>query len=123
MRLLPILRVAISLTEGNQAAVQIGNDADGGAEKEATVVTSGGQYSSSLSCDRLSGRLIRLGNLTITAGYFTSDPSGYLAEGKAAVESDKAGYNYMVAESYHNAGRSGARRPGGQCESCFDRGG
>ena len=35
--------------------------------------------------------------LTAYAGYFTSDPSGYLAEGKAAVESDKAGYNYMVA--------------------------
>ena len=37
--------------------------------------------------------------LTAYAGYFTSDPSGYLAEGKAAVESDKAGYNYMVAEA------------------------
>ena len=32
----------------------------------------------------------------ISAGYFTSDPSQYLAEKKAAIESDKAGYNYMV---------------------------
>ena len=35
----------------------------------------------------------------ISAGYFTSDPSQYLKEGKAAVESDKAGYNYMVADA------------------------
>ena len=85
-------------TEGNQAAVQIGNDADGGAKKEATVVISGGQYSapSHVTAVRAADQT---GNLTITAGYFTSDPSGYLAEGKAAVESDKAGYNYMVAEA------------------------
>lgn len=35
----------------------------------------------------------------ISAGYFTSDPSQYLAEKKAAIESDKAGYNYMVADA------------------------
>ena len=37
------------------------------------------------------------GTLTITGGYFTSDPTAYLATGKAAVESDLAGYNYKVA--------------------------
>ena len=36
------------------------------------------------------------GTLTITGGYFTSDPTTYLATGKAAVESDLAGYNYKV---------------------------
>lgn len=34
----------------------------------------------------------------ITSGYFTSDPSEYLAGNKIAVESDKAEYNYMVSE-------------------------
>lgn len=33
----------------------------------------------------------------VTKGYFTSDPTAYLATGKAAVESDLAGYNYKVA--------------------------
>lgn len=37
------------------------------------------------------------GTLTITGGYFTTDPTAYLATGKAAVESDLAGYNYKVA--------------------------
>lgn len=37
------------------------------------------------------------GTLTITGGHFTSDPTAYLANGKAAVESDLAGYNYKVA--------------------------
>lgn len=37
-------------------------------------------------------------SLTINSGYFTSDPSAYLATGKTAVESDLTGYNYMVAD-------------------------
>lgn len=35
----------------------------------------------------------------IYSGYFTSDPSAYVAEGKAAVASDKSGYAYMVTDS------------------------
>ena len=35
--------------------------------------------------------------VTVSGGYFTSDPTAYLATGKAAVESDLAGYNYKVA--------------------------
>ena len=35
----------------------------------------------------------------ITGGYFTSDPSAYLAEGLVAVESDEPGYNYMVTDA------------------------
>ena len=38
----------------------------------------------------------------ITGGYFTSDPSAYLAENMAAVQSDKEGYTYMVAEAGEN---------------------
>lgn len=37
------------------------------------------------------------GSITISGGYFTTDPTAYLATGKAAVESDLAGYNYKVA--------------------------
>ncbi len=33
----------------------------------------------------------------INGGYFTADPSAYLAADKAAIASDKAGYNFMVA--------------------------
>ena len=38
------------------------------------------------------------GTITISGGYFTSDPTAYLANGKAAVESELAGYNYKVAD-------------------------
>lgn len=34
----------------------------------------------------------------ISGGYFTTDPTAYLATGKTAVESDLAGYNYKVAD-------------------------
>ena len=38
-------------------------------------------------------------DVTISGGYFTSDPSEYVAEGKVAVESDEPGYNYMVTDA------------------------
>ena len=34
--------------------------------------------------------------VTITAGYFTTDPSAYVADGFAVLKSDKAGYDYQV---------------------------
>ena len=37
-------------------------------------------------------------SITVNGGYFTDDPTPYLAEGKAAVESDVAGYNFMIGE-------------------------
>lgn len=36
--------------------------------------------------------------IAISGGYFTTDPTAYLATGKTAVESDLAGYNYKVAD-------------------------
>ena len=42
-------------------------------------------------------------NIVISGGYFTADPSAYLAKDKAAVESDKAGYIYMVTDANTNA--------------------
>lgn len=35
----------------------------------------------------------------VSGGYFTSDPSAYVAEGKAALISDKVGYAFMVGEA------------------------
>lgn len=46
--------------------------------------------SEQLSADKAS-------KISVTGGYFTSDPTAYLATSKAAVESDLAGYNYKVA--------------------------
>ncbi len=42
-------------------------------------------------------------SIEISGGYFTSDPSAYLAEGKAAVESDNSKYAYMVGTKGANA--------------------
>ena len=36
--------------------------------------------------------------IEISGGYFTSDPGAYVVEGKASLESDKAGYTYMVGD-------------------------
>ncbi len=38
------------------------------------------------------------GKLKITGGYFTSDPSDFLAEGHYAVASGRTGYSYMVTD-------------------------
>ena len=40
--------------------------------------------------------------ITVSGGYFTSDPSEYVVENMAAVQSDKEGYTYMVAEAGEN---------------------
>jgi hypothetical protein len=37
-----------------------------------------------------------VGKLIISGGYFTANPSAYLANGKAALASDKSGYSFMV---------------------------
>ncbi|MFR3968841.1 MAG: S-layer homology domain-containing protein [Evtepia sp.] len=51
------------------------------------------------------------GTLTITGGYFTSDPTAYLATGKAAVESDLAGYNYKVDVAKNEKADVAAAKP------------
>ena len=37
-----------------------------------------------------------VGGIIISGGYFTSDPTAYLAEGKYVIKSDKAGYTFAV---------------------------
>lgn len=50
-------------------------------------------------------------NIVITGGYFTSDPTAYLANGKAAVESELAGYNYKVADKTSTPATVAATNP------------
>ncbi len=57
-------------------------------DKHETTIT-GGYFNGNLKKT--------VGTITISGGYFTTDPTAYLATGKAAVESDLAGYNYKVA--------------------------
>lgn len=49
--------------------------------------------------------------LDISGGYFTSDPTAYLANGKAAVESDLAGYNYKVDVAKNEKADVAAAKP------------
>lgn len=51
------------------------------------------------------------GSITISGGYFTSDPTAYLANGKAAVESELAGYNYKVADKTSTPATVAAANP------------
>ena len=39
------------------------------------------------------------GAITVNGGYFTENPSKYVAGGKAAVESNLAGFNWMIADA------------------------
>jgi hypothetical protein len=39
------------------------------------------------------------GSITVNGGYFTENPSKYVAGGKAAVESNLAGFNWMIADA------------------------
>ena len=49
--------------------------------------------------------------LDISGGYFTTDPTAYLATGKAAVESDLAGYNYKVDVAKNEKADVAAAKP------------
>ena len=69
----------------------------------AKLTVNGGNYSGdvriSLADDDTTDKK---SEIVITGGYFTNDPTEFLATGKAAVTSDKDGYNYMVDEAGDN---------------------
>ena len=69
----------------------------------AKLTVNGGNYSGDVRIS-LADNGTTDGNSTITVsgGYFTNDPTEFLATGKAAVTSDKDGYNYMVDEAGDN---------------------
>ena len=75
---------------------------------EGTVTINGGYYKglvglSSLIADDTDYPYFEEATYTITSGYFTSDPSAYLADNLVAVESTEDGYNYMVTEAVSDA--------------------
>lgn len=84
--------------KGTTAAIRL-NDYDATYLEPATP-SSKNKASATISGGKINGVLQVNTNttLTITGGYFTSDPTAYLAISKAAVESDLAGYNYKVAD-------------------------
>lgn len=47
----------------------------------------------------------------ISGGYFTTDPSAYVVDKKTVVESDKAGYHYMVADKEKTAAEVVPEKP------------
>ena len=84
--------------KGTTAAIRL-NDYDATYLDPATP-SSTNKASATISGGKINGVLQVNTNttLTITGGYFTTDPTAYLATGKTAVESDLAGYNYKVAD-------------------------
>lgn len=80
--------------KGTTAAIRL-NDYDAPANPSST-----NRASATISGGKINGVLQVNANttLTITGGYFTSDPTAYLATGKGLVDSDLAGY-YKVGNS------------------------
>ncbi len=69
----------------------------------AKLTVNGGNYSGDVRISLAdNGTTDKKSEIVITGGYFTNDPTEFLATGKAAVTSDKDGYNYMVDEAGDN---------------------
>ena len=79
---------------GSTAAIRL-NDYDTtylgtpSTTNKASVAVSGGNISGNLQINTHT-------KFTVSGGYFTSDPTAYLAAGKYVIKSDKAGYTYAV---------------------------
>lgn len=78
--------------EGN-ITVKNGSATDIEVKKNTNVTIEGGTYTGSITM--IEGGT---GSLKIKGGYFTNNPTAYLASGKALVTSDKAGFAYKVGE-------------------------
>ena len=80
------------------------NETAADANKKATLTVNGGNYSGDVRISLAdNGTTDGNSEIVITGGYFTNDPTEFLATGKAAVTSDKDGYNYMVADASEDA--------------------
>jgi uncharacterized repeat protein (TIGR02543 family) len=71
----------------------------------AIINAEGGSFSGTINLDTEATGLgdtrsynVDAAALKISGGYYTADPSAYVVDGKAAVESDKAGYLFMIGE-------------------------
>lgn len=85
------------ISDHSTAIREIGNDAS--ATNIVTLKIEEGYFSSAEDHLDIMVRDVTKKTVEISGGYFTSDPSEYVAENMAAVQSDKEGYTYMVAEA------------------------
>ena len=69
--------------------------ADASSNCVASVVINGGNFVGTITTGKAGGEE----TISITGGYFSSDPSEYAATGYAAVSSDDPDYAFMVAEA------------------------
>ena len=70
----------------------------------SSAVTGHDNHETTITGGKFNGTISKtLGNITISGGYFTSDPTKYLVEGKVAGSSDIDGYAYKVVEKNKNA--------------------
>ena len=63
-----------------------------------SVAISGGMISSANGVDNLNVLEADSSRIQVSGGYFTSDPSAYVADGKAALPSDNGAYAFMVGD-------------------------
>ena len=57
----------------------------------------GGEHKLTITNGKFNGAITKtVGSITISGGYFTTDPSAYCVTGKTGVTSDKDGYKYKV---------------------------
>lgn len=88
------LKISGGIFSGADYAVYAGSyDSN---SRDGSIIISGGEFAGTDSSIGKAGD--SNADIQISAGYFTSDPSAYLAKGKAAVASDKTGYVYMIGK-------------------------
>lgn len=64
-----------------------------------TITIEGGAFSGLIGLQQPTGQATTTASFSISGGYFTSDPSEYVATGYYAGESDNAAYAYQVKEN------------------------
>ncbi len=82
-------------TDGYAIAVVDNQNYAGGT----TVNIAGGRIVGPMTVVKDNGGADKKGSITVNGGYFTENPSKYVAGGKAAVESNLAGFNWMIADA------------------------
>lgn len=81
---------------GGKQVVRAEIDTDTYPEYSGSVRLEGGEFDGAF-------KIKAPASLSISGGYFTADPSKYLADGKVAVASDVADYTYMTADKAADA--------------------
>ncbi len=82
-------------TDGYAIAVVDNKNYAGGT----TVNIAGGRIVGPMTVVQDNEGADKKGSITVNGGYFTENPSKYVASGKAAVESNLAGFNWMIADA------------------------